>query len=134
MNPSIAPVTLDILTKGDRGHRKTVLTIDWEGITQDQLILLARARIVSRCQHAWQSSETGIPDVDLAKAVDFVQEDVPVRDFTSVLNEIHDIQVDKKIRGVLKGLKKEDKEALLLSLQALADSEPDVYYNDHERD
>lgn len=38
--------SFEILTKVGTGHRKTVVSIDWQGITQDEMMVLARATLV----------------------------------------------------------------------------------------
>jgi len=56
--------TIRLLTriKPATTHKETLLTIDWEDITNDQLKVWATAHIISLCQAQWVKKDKKIPE------------------------------------------------------------------------
>jgi len=99
---------LNILTcrsKG-QGHQKTVLTIDWSGISEEQLRVLARSAIIHSLQHLYRQPLHSVPEEHVVKAVDFVK------------GELHEVLIDrpKPVRQQLKGAMETKLEQMLAAL------------------
>lgn len=96
--------------KGAKEHRQTDLAIDWEGISRDQLIVLARARLFFRLQ--WEFAQAGeVPRVLEIRAVDYVQEDQLHED-----SEPLPKKVDRGLQKLMDQLTAEEKRTLLAGL------------------
>ena len=110
-------ITVTVLTKKQdgRGHHSTEVTIDFSNISQEQLLLLARARIIERWRHAMSYSKEAIPQADYLRAEDFVQPDDACEDVPLDLPKKRDRVLD----NLLDGMSKQDREYALRLLEEL---------------
>jgi hypothetical protein len=70
-----------ILTRRKKGesHRETEVTIDWDGVTESQLRILARRALVYNFQCSIQKDPTGpFPEAVILTARDEAQDHTPV--------------------------------------------------------
>ena len=66
---------LKILTRKAKGrsHTETALLIDWDGMDQEKMMVLARSCIINALQTRWKRDPQAIiPDQMSIRAVDFV--------------------------------------------------------------
>lgn len=110
-------LTVQVLTKrhDGAGHHSTEVTIDWGNISQEQLMLLARARIIDRWQRSVKVTGVSIPAEVTLKATDFVQPDEVISDEPLNLPKPRDRSLDK----LLAGLSAQDKKQMLALLEGL---------------
>lgn len=95
-------------------NRKSTLHIDWEGISRDQLIVLARARIFHRLQLDFIASKQ-FPDHVSVVATDFVRVDTVYADTQAV--SAKKVRDDEKVLSefdkILAALTPEERSQLL---------------------
>lgn len=100
-----------------QANRKTTLHINWDAISRDQLIVLARARIFHRLQLDFIASKQ-FPDHVSVEATDFVRSDVEYIDTQAVSakKEREIKSVGSEWDKILAALSPEDRVALLEEL------------------
>lgn len=77
--------TFKLLTQCQKGqsHRETVVTIDWDGITEQQLKTIARAHFIHVLQTQWKFEEKKVPEKVTVRAAEMVHAEIFVpREYT----------------------------------------------------
>lgn len=64
-----------LLTSKGKGlaHQPTEVSIDWEGMDQEHLMVLARHAVIHALQCSWKRSPEAIPEKVCVNAIDFVR-------------------------------------------------------------
>jgi hypothetical protein len=113
--------SLAILTRirKDSGHVKTKLSINWEGVDRDSLILLAQARICQRLQWQW-IHEGKVPEEHHCSAAEFIQPEQATVDFSQYKQpKPARVEIGSDWMAALEALPKGEKEALIKQLEML---------------
>lgn len=97
-----------ILTKRGSGHRETEVTIDWDGITPEQLKLLARNAIVHDLQARISKLSETFPEKAFIKASDVANRRPVALDQWQPPESTTTIKVDDKLEALLKKLSPEE--------------------------
>ena len=85
--------TVTILTAVGAGHRSTELSINWNGITQQQLLTLAQRAVVAAVQQDYKGLNSA-PDKDVVEASWFVD-----RSFPSPIKMRKPSELSKELQG-----------------------------------
>jgi hypothetical protein len=109
------PTVLKILTrKEQKAHYPTELTIDWTGITEADLIILARNALIHEFQGHWSKAPGAIPEkftmvaktyVDNTPAIKFKYQDRPKKSnidklFESLKESLTNEQIKELLESV----------------------------------
>lgn len=110
-------ITVTVLTKKQNGagHHSTEVSIDFSGLSQEQILLLARARVVDRWQREVKAGHTVIPSEITLNAADYVQPERVISDEPLNLPKPKDYALER----LLEGLSATDKQQMLALLEGM---------------